>query len=145
MTDDELDEPMPEEVTDETARPGLLGDSIRKAVVGGMTALFMTEEGIRSALGDMRLPKEALSYISQQTDRTRREIFRAVSVELKSFLAGIDLSGALRKALSGMKVEVRAELRFSEDGAPSGTVTTRVKEADKPPRRKRGAKTPNDE
>ena len=44
-------------------------------VVAGMTALFVTEEGIRGALGEMRLPKEALAYLAQQTDKTRRELF----------------------------------------------------------------------
>ncbi len=140
MTDDLDDPPLSEPAPDEEARSGLLGDSIRKAVVSGMTALFMTEEGIRNALGDMRLPKDALAYLSQQTERTRRELFRAVSAELKSFLSGIDLSRALRKALSGMKVEVRAELRFTDEGAPKGEVTTRVADAEAEPRRRRRAK-----
>ena len=36
-------------------------DSIRKALLTGVSAVLMTEEGIRNVLGDMRLPKDAAS------------------------------------------------------------------------------------
>ena len=91
----------------------------------------MTEEGIRSALSDMRLPKEALTYLAQQTDRTRKDLFRAVSSEVKGFLKGVDLNGALRSALLGLKVQVKAEIRFLDAG-PESTLKAAIKEADEP-------------
>jgi hypothetical protein len=97
-------------------RGGILPDSIRKALVSGISALFMTEEGIRNMLSDMRLPKDAMAYLVQQTERTRKELFRVVSQELKGFLKSADLTREVRKALLGMKVQVRAEVRFVEDG-----------------------------
>jgi hypothetical protein len=96
-----------------------LPDSIRKAVVGGLSAVLMTEEGIRNAVSDLRLPKDAIAFLAQQTERTRRELYRMVSDEVKGFLGNLDIGGALRKALAGMRVEVKAELRFVDDG--SGT------------------------
>ncbi len=92
-----------------------LPDSIRKAVVGGLSAVLMTEEGIRNAVSDMRLPKDAIAFLAQQTERTRRELYRMVSDEVKGFLGNIDIGGAMRKALSGMRVEVKAELRFVDE------------------------------
>lgn len=100
---------------DNSAQRSRLPDSIRKAVVGGLSAVFMTEEGIRNAVTDLRLPKDAIAYLAQQTERTRREVFRAVSEEVKGFLGNIDANKALRKALAGMRVEVKAELRFVDE------------------------------
>ncbi|OGQ91440.1 MAG: hypothetical protein A2289_18005 [Deltaproteobacteria bacterium RIFOXYA12_FULL_58_15] len=118
---------------EEQGKGKVLGDSLRKALVTGMSALFMTEEGIRGALSEMRLPKDALAYLAQQTDKTRRELFRAVSDEIKGFLKSIDLTGEIRKALVGLKVEVKAEVRFSEEGAPDTTISARIEEVDPRP------------
>lgn len=100
---------------DSNSQRSRLPDSIRKAVVGGLSAVFMTEEGIRNAVTDLRLPKDAIAYLAQQTERTRREVFSAVSEEVKGFLKNIDANKALRKALAGMRVEVKAELRFVDE------------------------------
>ena len=99
----------------DSSKGGLLPDSIRKALVTGISAVFMTEEGIRNMLSDMRLPKDAMGYLVQQTERTRRELFRVISAELKGFLKTANLTQEVRKVMQGMKVEVRAELRFVED------------------------------
>lgn len=103
---------------------GILPETLKKALVTGISAVFMTEEGIRSALSDMRLPKEAMAYLIQQTQNSRRELFRVVSDELKSFLRNIDLPGEVKKALSGMKLEVKAEIKFVDEG--SGKVSAKV-------------------
>ncbi len=112
---DELNAPEPEQDPSESPR-GRMAESLRKALVTGLSAVFVTEEGIRNALGDMRLPKDALSYLVQQTNNSRREVFRILSEELKGFLKNADVAGALKKALAGMKLEVKAEIRFVEEG-----------------------------
>jgi hypothetical protein len=116
-----------------------LPDSIRKAVVGGLSAVLMTEEGIRNAVSDLRLPKDAIAFLAHQTERTRRELYRMVSDEVKGFLGNIDLGGAMRKALSGMRVEVKAELRFVDEhgGVSIKTQTLRGDEDEPRPRKAR--------
>ncbi len=108
---------------------GILGDSLRKALVTGLSAVFMTEEGIRGALSDMRLPKDAIGYLVQQTNNGRREVFRIVSEELKSYLRSADITGAIRKALMGMRLEVKAEIRFLDDRVAVDKLETRQHEA----------------
>ena len=46
---------------------GAVTDSIRKAVFGGLSALFVSEEGIRQTIGE--LPKDALSFCSRRPTR----------------------------------------------------------------------------
>lgn len=94
---------------------GILPESLRKAVTLGLSAVFMTEEGIRNALGDLRLPKEAIGYIVEQTDKARRDVHRVVEDQLKGFLERIDVRRELRKALVGMRMEIEAKVRFVED------------------------------
>lgn len=94
---------------------GRFPDAFRKAVVSGMSALFVTEENVRNIVSDLRLPKDAMSYVVQQTEKTRREMFRVVAHEVKGFLRNADVTGEMRRALNGLKVQVRAEIKFSED------------------------------
>ena len=116
----------------DASKQSIVPESIRKVLVTGVSALFMTEEGIRNMLSDMRLPKDAMGYLVQQTERTRRELFRVVSDEIKGVLKKTDLTRELRRAMQGMKVQVRAEIRFvDEKERPEVSVKGRVK-ANKP-------------
>jgi len=111
---------------------GAVTDSIRKAVFGGLSALFVSEEGIRQTTGE--LPKDALSFLLSQTDKTRRELMRVVSDELKSFLRQLDIQGEVKEMLSGLTVEVKAEISFKENGAVISKISQDV--TDKPIRKK---------
>ena len=111
---------------------GAVTDSIRKAVFGGLSALFVSEEGIRQTIGE--LPKDALSFLLTQTDKTRKELMRVVSDELKSFLRQLDLQGEIKEMLSGLTVEVKAEISFKENGQVVSKISQDV--TDKPVKRK---------
>jgi hypothetical protein len=129
---DEFEEGRPAE-----GAKNLLAESLRKALVTALSAVFMTEEGIRSALSDVRLPKDVIGHLIQQTGNTRRELFRTVSDELKSFLQSADITGAIRKALVGMNLEVRAEIHFVETGAKVTSISTRTVDRSVTPRKAR--------
>lgn len=95
---------------------------LRKFVAGGLTTAATTEEGIRGLLGDLRLPKEAVSFLASQTDKTKREFFRALKGEVKEFLGDLDLAKEVRRALVGLRVEVNGTIRIKEEeGASSAT------------------------
>lgn len=100
-------------------------DSIRKAVFGGITSLFMSEESIKGQLGE--LPRDALNYLVGQTEKTRQEFVNIVSREFKTFLANVDWSKELPKILEGMNIEVRANIRLRQaDGQPSVDLQTKI-------------------
>jgi hypothetical protein len=112
---------------------GGIPDALRKALVSGLSAVLMTEEGIRGALADMRLPKDAMSYLVQQTASSRRELVRLITDEAKSLVKNVDLQGEIRKALNGMKLEVKAEIRFVDENAAKAKESAND-EADEPER-----------
>ena len=100
-------------------------DSIRKAVFGGTSSLFMSEESLKGQLGE--LPRDALNYLAGQTEKTRQEFVNVVTREFKAFLENVDWSKELPKILEGMDIEVRANIRLRQaDGKPSVDWSTKI-------------------
>ncbi len=96
----------------ETAPVGAITDFIKRALVAGIGVLFMTEEGIRSLLGELKLPKEAVQFVVGQVAKTKEDLFRVLAKELRAFLESADISGQLRKLLSQTALQVEAKVRF---------------------------------
>lgn len=100
---------------------------VRKVAVAGLGALFMTEEGLRSLAGQLKLPKEVLGYLLQQAEKTKDDVGRIASEEIRRFLQSDKLRREFITLLSQMTVEVKAEFRLvpkpSEDGASPEAIT----------------------
>ncbi len=111
-----------DEFDQEDSTFGAVTDSIKRAV-GGLSTILTSEESIRSTLGD--LPKDAIAYIASQTERTRDDLKRTISKEVKAFLADRDLTTELREALKGLTIEVTAQVRFKDDGSVESSLTTK--------------------
>jgi hypothetical protein len=117
---------------DELPRLGAVGDLVRRAVMAGVGAVFLTEEGIRKTVSELKLPKEALGYLTNQADRTRREASRIVRKELRRFLNSEAFRDQVAHFLSGMTLEIKAEIRIKpQEGGPKPEVdaTMNVKSA----------------
>jgi hypothetical protein len=113
---------------------GLIPDGVKKALLAGVGALFMTEEGARRLARDWKLPKEVIGYIGQQAQGAKDEILRVLSDEIRRFLESDVVRRELGKALSAMAIEINAEIRFKrvEDGArPEVKATVRPRRARK--------------
>jgi hypothetical protein len=122
--------PHADEVSRE-ARPGFVPEFVRKMAVAGLGALFMTEEGIRNLAGQLKLPKEMLGYILSQAEKTKDDLGRVVSEELRRFLQSEKLREELVRLVAGMTLEVKAELRLkptAKDGDPKHGVRLEITE-----------------
>lgn len=124
------------ELQDEKARGRGVTDLFRKVVVSGVGALFMTEEGIRSAVKELKLPKEALAAALAQADRTKAEVLRIVGSEVRSFLQSANLQEQLIDVLTRLQWDVRAEVAFKKnaDGHPVPVVDAKVRVKRRPVR-----------
>lgn len=130
ITDEE--EPLPD--LEEGKAPGGVGEMVRRAVMAGVGAVFLTEEGIRKTVSELKLPKEALGYIAQQADKTRTEANRIVRKELRRFLNSEAFKQQIAQALSGLTLEIKAEVRLRPDAAgpkPDIQAKMRVKNSPK--------------
>ncbi len=94
-----------------------LPDAVKKLALAGVGALFMTEEGIRNMVGEMKLPREAVANLIAQTERARGERFRMIALECRRFLEHANISGEIAKAMEGITVDVSAQIRFRRNEA----------------------------
>ena len=116
----------PPEGGDEEGARGSLADGVKKAILAGVGALFMTEEGARRLARDWKLPKEVIGFIGQQASGAKDELLRVFAEEIRRFLESEALRGEFWKALTENTIEVRAEIRFHPDaaGKPTPQVST---------------------
>jgi hypothetical protein len=114
--DDFPPDPLIDDDDRQSGRPsgpaGFVPEFVRRMAVAGLGALFMTEEGIRNLAGQLKLPKEALGFILGQAEKTKDEITRVVTDELRRFLQSEKLRDEFLKLMSGMTVEIKAQIRL---------------------------------
>jgi len=129
--DDFPDELPPEEVK---KLSGLVPDLVRRAVLTGVGALFMTEEGLRNLVGEMKLPKDALAFLLAQADKTRSGAVRVVTQEVRRCLESETLRREIWKVLTGVTLEVNATIQLKPSGEPGFKARLRPKKKAEPPR-----------
>jgi hypothetical protein len=107
----------PETDATEEVRKGewALSDLVKRAILSGVGAVFMTEEGIRSYLGELKLPKEAAQFVLGQVARTKEDLFRVVTDEIRSFLESTQLDDVLRQVLTNISLEISTKVRFVDE------------------------------
>ncbi len=93
---------------------GLVADVVRKAVLAGAGALFLTEESARKLAGEWKLPKDLAGFLVAQARGAKDEVLRAVSAEIRRFLSSEAFRSELTRILGSMVVEVNAEIRLKE-------------------------------
>jgi hypothetical protein len=104
----------PDDFFDESPKGagGFVQEWMRKIAVGSLGALFMTEEGLRALAGQLKLPKEGLAYLLAQAEKTKDDLSRVLSEEVRRFLQSDKLRDELVKLVSGMTIEVKAQVRL---------------------------------
>ena len=88
----------------------------------------MTEEGIRSFLGEKKLPKEAVQFLVNQVAKTKQDLFNSMSGELRSFLESTNLADEMRRVLTSTSVEITTKVRFvANEDATRPRVKSKIK------------------
>ena len=100
---------------------GLVADVVRKAVLAGAGALFLTEESARKLAREWKLPKDLAGYLVSQAPGAKDEVLRIVSSEIRRFLESEAFRRELFRILGSMALEVNAEIRLKEARGRSRT------------------------
>jgi hypothetical protein len=88
-----------------------------RLIDSGLDLLIHTsEDGGKTTIKPFALPKEVISYLFGQIDRTKSDIVSLFGREFKRFLEATDLSEEVVKAMSQMSVEVKAQISFKRNG-----------------------------
>jgi hypothetical protein len=92
----------------------ILGETIKKVFATGVSAAFMTEENIRSYLGELKLPKEILNLLVQSANKSKDEITQRVSKEVVQIFQKIDWVKEFSKFAENHKFKITAEIEISK-------------------------------
>jgi hypothetical protein len=95
------------------ANSSKVSDWVKKTLLTGMGAVFMTEEGIRNALSDLKMPKNVIASAVAQADKTKREISGMIAKELRHFLDRVKVEDIIQKALANQTIEISATIKFA--------------------------------
>jgi hypothetical protein len=97
---------------------GLIPEGVKKAILAGVGALFMTEEGARRLAREWKLPKEVVGFIGGQAQAAKDEILRTLGAEVRRFLESEAIRREFLKGLTDSTIEIRAEIRLraSDEG-----------------------------
>ncbi len=107
---------------------GFVADVVRKAVLTGVGALFLTEEGARKVAREWKLPKDLATYLVSQASGAKDEVLRVLGQELRRLLDSETFRKEILKSVENMTVEIHAEMRLkASDGEPTPPVKVRVK------------------
>jgi hypothetical protein len=122
---------------------GLIPEGVKKVILAGVGALFMTEEGARRLAREWKLPKEVVAFIGGQAQAAKDEILRTLGSEVRRFLESEAIRREFLKGLADSTIEIRAEIRLrpSKDGEvrPEVKATGGVRGGRGNARRKKGS------
>ncbi|MDP2271147.1 MAG: hypothetical protein Q8K32_10485 [Archangium sp.] len=125
MNPDDLppDDPLDEDADVGDEKKGFVPDFVRRMAWAGIGAVFMSEEGIRRLAGQLKLPKEALGFLLSQAEKTKDEIGKTVSDEVRKLLQSDRLRDEMLRMIAGMTIEVRAEIKLVPDRVKGETAS----------------------
>jgi hypothetical protein len=114
---------------DDAGLRGTIADGVKKALLAGVGALFLTEEGARRLARDWKLPKDVAGFIGQQATSAKDELLRLFADEIRRFLESEAVRREFWRALSESTIEIRAEIRLrpAGEGPPRPQVTAEVR------------------
>lgn len=116
----------------EAARRGLeriIPDLIKRVLEIGIERLAEGPDSVRRVVGDLKLPREALTSILSQIDETKAGVYRVVAKEVRDFLGQKSFAEELSRALTALSFEIRTEVRFVPNearGRPTPDVRSKV-------------------
>jgi len=118
---------------------GSIAEGVKKALLAGVGALFLGEEGARRIARDWKLPKDLVNFVGQQASGARDELLRVFATEFRRFLESDAVRRELLKALAENAVEIHTEIKLRPlaGGEPEPEVTASVKAR---PRGKKGSR-----
>jgi hypothetical protein len=96
-------------------------DAIKKLFTAGVSAAFMTEESIRSFVGELKLPKETLHLLLQGASKSKEELMNRVGKEVIGIISKIDFVKEASRFVEEHKFKISAEIDIVRKDASPGS------------------------
>ena len=85
-------------------------ESVKRALFTGAGMLFMTEEGIRKAMSEFNLPREAVNYLIKQSEKGKEEVFSNLQREISRLLSRANAAGLIKEVLDETSLDVHTTI-----------------------------------
>ena len=92
---------------------GVIPELLKRAIEIGVEKAQDAPESLKHFVGELKLPKEIVSYLFVQVDETKNGIYRIVSKEIRDFLEHTNIAGEMKKMLTTVQFEIYTTVRFS--------------------------------
>src|SRR5580658_10152489 len=102
---------------------GVIPELLKRAIEIGVDRAQDAPESLKHFVGEMKLPKEIVSYMLQQVDETKNGLFRVVANEIREFLEHTNISGEMKKMLTTVQFEINTTVRFSPNDTSGASPT----------------------
>ncbi len=90
----------------------LMPDLLKKAVLISIGGILLTEETIRKILKELKISKEIISIIVQQSNKAKDEMVRILSAEFRTLLQNVNIKNEFKNMLKDFKVRIQMEVDF---------------------------------
>jgi hypothetical protein len=111
------EDPLDPEAPGDDGQRGSLADGVKKALLAGMGALFLTEESARRLAREWKLPKELIGFVGQQAQGAKDEVLRVFASEIRRFLESDTVRKEFWRGLTDNTIELEMRIRFKPDAA----------------------------
>lgn len=91
-----------------------IADIVRRLMVAGLGAAFMTEEAVRSQLSELKLPKDVLNTILQGANKSKEELVNRIGNETMRLISKIDFVKEVAKFAETHKFKINAEIEIQK-------------------------------
>ncbi len=101
--------------------PEVIKRVVERAVETGFEKLTEGPENLRNKVADLKLPKEAATYLYHHFDDTKKGVYRVVAKEIRDVLEHTNLSDEIADVLTKLQFEITTQIRFVPNtGAQEG-------------------------
>lgn len=104
-----------------------LQDIIKRVVSVGVGAAFMTEESVKSLLGDLPIPKDIISGLVQNARGAKEEFTKSLRDEFKKYLSHVDTDNLVEHIVENYDIEVNATFSFKKKDEGDTKTTSKKK------------------
>ena len=94
-------------------------DLLKKAITVGVGAAFLTEEGLRSLVSELKLPKELVQGLLSNANQSKNEFLQKLSSDvIDRIQSRVDLSKLAAEFLEKNEVELKIRISVKPKGSP---------------------------
>ena len=91
---------------------GAIPEMVKKTLSMGVSGFLLSEEGIKGLVSELKLPKDVVTFLLAQSEKTRQEIARIFAEEVRKYLENNDVAEIARDFVDDMSVEIKTTIKF---------------------------------